>query len=187
MLPDKKSIRECAKERRGAMPLGEVIEKSYAISLSVLESDLYRKAGSVMLYMPIGNEVSTSLIKMDAEENKKSLYYPVTDEITGEIKAYRVTEKTKFQKGAFSIPEPKGARVAKPEEIDLVIVPGVAFSKNGARVGFGKGCYDRFLKKTKAKKVGVCYELQLFDSIPEDKNDIRMDYIVTEKGMIKCK
>ena len=184
---DKKSVRESAKARRLAMSRSEVIEKSYAISLSILESDFYKKARSVMLYMPIGNEVSTSLIKADAEENKKRLYYPVTSENTKEIKAYRVKEKTEFKKGGFSIPEPKNAKLASSEEIDLIIVPGVAFSKNGARVGFGKGCYDRFLKNMKATKVGICYELQIFDGIQEDENDIRVDYVVTENGVIKCK
>ena len=187
MSLDKTTVREKAKAARREMTRGEVIEKSYAISLLVLQSDFYKKARSVMLYMPIGNEVSTSLIKADAEENKKRLYYPVTSENTKEIKAYRVKEKTEFKKGGFSIPEPKNAKLASPEEIDLVIVPGVAFSKNGARVGFGKGCYDRFLKDIKAIKVGICYELQLFDEIQEDENDIRMDFVVTENGIEKCK
>jgi 5-formyltetrahydrofolate cyclo-ligase len=181
---DKNYARENGKAKRRGMSRGEVIEKSYAISLSVLQSEVYKNAKSVMLYMPIGSEVLTSLIRADAEECGKTVFYPVTDEKTGEISAYSVTDKTEFKKGGFSIPEPQNALVTDPAEIELVIVPGVAFSRSGDRVGFGKGCYDRFLKKTQAKRIGICYEAQLLDEIAADENDERMDYIVTENGIV---
>ncbi len=184
MPVDKNYARENGKAKRRGMSRGEVIEKSYAISLSVLQSEVYKNAKSVMLYMPIGSEVLTSLIRADAEESGKAIFYPVTDEKTGEISAYSVTDKTEFKKGGFSIPEPQNAKLASTEEIDLIIVPGVAFSKNGDRVGYGKGCYDRFLKKTDAKRMGICYELQIFSDFSTDENDERMDYIVTENGII---
>ena len=64
-------------------------------------------------------------------------------------------------------------------------MPGIAFDKHGARVGFGKGCYDKFLAKTQAVKVGFCYDFQLCDEIETDKHDILMDYLVSEKGILK--
>ena len=89
-------------------------------------------------------------------------------------------------KGAFSVYEPDSAELADINEIDVVIVPGVAFDKSGTRIGFGKGCYDRFLKQISSVKIGFCYEFQICDKIIADEHDINMDYLVTEKGLIKC-
>jgi len=67
-----------------------------------------------------------------------------------------------------------------------VIVPGIAFDKAGSRIGFGKGCYDMFLDGLNAVKIGFCYDFQVMDEIPSDDHDIRMDFLVTEKGVLRC-
>ena len=90
-----------------------------------------------------------------------------------------------FEKGVFSLTEPKNTEVFLPEKIDCIIVPGIAFSLGGARVGFGKGCYDVFLSKTRAVKIGFCYDFQLCERIETDAFDIGMDYILTENKLIK--
>ena len=66
-------------------------------------------------------------------------------------------------------------------DIDIVIVPGVAFDKKYNRMGYGKGYYDRFLKDMTALKIGVCHSFQLVDEIPSEPHDIKMDMIVTER------
>jgi len=70
------------------------------------------------------------------------------------------------------------------ERIDLVLVPGLAFDKSGARIGFGLGCYDDFLKLTIGKKAGLCFEQQLFDRLPKESKDVPMDVIITEQRVI---
>ena len=139
-----------------------------------------------MLYKRLGNETDTNRIINQAFLDKKRLVFPVTDEKSGKITPYYADSSTEFVSGGFSVSEPESIEIATPKDIDIIIVPGIAFDKTGARVGFGKGCYDMFLPKTKAVKIGFCYDFQLADSVPSDKHDIKMDYIITEKGIIDC-
>ena len=139
-----------------------------------------------MLYMPLGNETDTSDITEAAFKDGKKVAFPVTDAETGEITPYYATENTQFKQGAFSVNEPNNDDIAALSDIDVIVVPGIAFDKSGARVGFGKGCYDRLLKQSCAVKVGLCYDYQVCDWIAMDEFDVNMDYLVTESGMINC-
>ena len=140
-----------------------------------------------MLYMPLGNEVLTQKMIENAFADGKTVLVPVTDGETFEISAHKIEQDTKFEVGVFSLKEPKFKELFDKDKIDVVLVPGVAFSRRGTRIGFGKGCYDRFLKECKATKVGFFYEFQLTEKIISDSFDIDMNYIVTEKEIIDCK
>ena len=165
----------------------EAKEKSRAASAVLLETDLYKNSVQIMLYKTLGKETDTSLIVEDAHIKGKKVVLPVTNSETGEMTAYVVTPDPMFEKGAFSVEEPQNCELADVNFNDVVIVPGVAFDKKGNRIGFGKGCYDMFLKETKAVKVGFCYEFQLLENIPGEQHDVKMDYIITEKGIRVCK
>ena len=104
-----------------------------------------------------------------------------------EIRPSRYTKGCRMISGAYNIKEPAGGAGCGIKSIGLVIVPGIAFDRRGNRIGFGKGFYDRFLKKLpeSAVKAGVCLESQLVPSIPAGKHDIKMDYLITEKAVIK--
>ena len=92
----------------------------------------------------------------------------------------RYTEKEDLQKGAFGIMEPTGTLFTDYERIDVAIVPGVAFDRDGHRLGRGKGYYDRFLSKVPlVYKIGVRFPSRLMDEVPADEYDILMDEIVT--------
>ena len=140
-----------------------------------------------MLYKSLGNETDTETIISSCFSDDKKVVLPVTERKSGKITPHYVEKSTEFEVGNFSVIEPKNAETANPADIDVIIVPGIAFDKKGNRVGFGKGCYDMFLPETNAVKVGFCYHFQLCDLIPSDKHDINMDYIITEKGIIKTK
>jgi 5-formyltetrahydrofolate cyclo-ligase len=88
--------------------------------------------------------------------------------------------------GKFKILEPKRKENAPISDVDLVIVPGVAFDGRGQRVGYGGGYYDRFLVKTRAPRVALAYENQIVASVPAEDHDQRVDKIVTEKRVITC-
>jgi hypothetical protein len=92
-----------------------------------------------------------------------------------------------LKQGAFGIWEPGDTRETDPGSIDWIIVPGVAFDKKLNRLGRGKGYYDKLLVQTSATKIGICYELQLFDEIPAEPHDIKMDFIITENNIIHRK
>lgn len=183
----KNEIRKVYKAKRASMDKAQVSEKSIKACEIFLKSALYENAKTIMLYMPLGNETDTTDIIKRAFADGKRVAFPVTDEESGEITPCYATAKTTFSKGAFSVNEPCGNDVADAEDIEVVLVPGIAFDKNGSRVGFGKGCYDRLLCRTKAVKIGFCYENQLCENIPADEHDIKMDYIITEKKLIRCK
>ncbi|MBO4940780.1 MAG: 5-formyltetrahydrofolate cyclo-ligase [Clostridia bacterium] len=177
----KAEIRKINKEKRKLMTEAEVKEKSLAIAKTFLDSEIYKNAKTIMVYMPIGNEVDTKEIIASALSDGKRIIVPVTDAKTGEITPCEINENTAFEKGAFSVFEPVEKVPADPPQIDVVLVPGIAFDKKGGRIGFGKGCYDRFLKKMEAFKIGLCYDFQLCDEIEAESHDIKMDFVITEK------
>ena len=183
----KAKIRALCKEKRNNVSDNEVIEKSRLAAELFLSSKLYLNSECIMLYMPLGNETDTSLILEKALADGKRVVIPVTDIVNTDIIPCVVTKETDFQKGAYSINEPDRLIKADETHIDTVIVPGIAFGKDGARVGFGKGYYDRFLQKTNAIKVGFCYEFQLYETIPADSHDMPMDYVITENIIYKTK
>ena len=88
--------------------------------------------------------------------------------------------------GAFHIEEPDGEDIIPVENIELIIVPGVAFSRKGARVGRGKGFYDRLLADSTAVKVGVAYDFQLVDDIDIEAHDVPVDIVITDKNIYYC-
>lgn len=181
----KSKIREEMKNNRRNMTVEEVLLKSEQAQNLFLQSRQYNTAKSVMVYIPLGNEVNTSKIIEDAFKSGKNVLVPVTDSETYEISAYQITKDTEFEKGTFSVNEPKEKVFFDKNNIDVVLVPGIAFDRLGGRVGFGKGCYDKFLKGTKAVKIGFCYDFQLIDRIETSETDISMDYIITEKEFLR--
>lgn len=182
----KNKLRNIYKTKRSQMDKQEVAAKSAAASLNFLESKTYKNSDTIMLYMPLGNEADTSDIIKQAFLDGKKIVFPVTDRMSGEIEAHLVSEETEFKQGAFSVREPCGEETVNPADIDVVVVPGILFDREGNRIGFGKGCYDKFLRKCRQVKVGFCYEFQVCDRIPAEKHDIKMDFLVTENGIIKC-
>lgn len=156
----------------------EMIEKRKELNLKNGEAfvkmihslEEYKKAETVMLYMPIKGEADLTGLLSDG----KVFLTPVTK--GGDIYPSLLGEMVL---GAFNVPEPKG-KEKFTGKIDLVFVPGVAFDKEFNRMGFGKGYYDRFLSDIGAVKVGVCHNFQLLDKIPSEDHDVKMDMIVTE-------
>ena len=164
----------------------EVLRKSKAASDKFLNTDIYKNADTIMLYAPLGNEIDTITILKAAMSDGKKCVLPVTDFETGDITPCEVNDDTQLKKGAFSVLAPVDKKVVNKEELDVFIVPGIAFDKKGARVGFGKGCYDRLLCGVLATKIGYCYEFQICDEIVSESHDIKMDFLITESGLIRC-
>lgn len=182
----KNEIRKLNKIKRAAMDVGEVAQKSQSAAKLFLSSPLYENAKHIMLYKSLGNETDTNDIIMSAFRDGKKVAFPVTDPASGEITPCFATDETEFEKGAFLVSEPVNAEIADAEEIELILVPGIAFDKKGARIGFGKGCYDRLLQNSCATKVGFCYDFQVCGEILSEQHDVTMDYIVTETQIISC-
>lgn len=157
-------------------------ELSDAIMSHLEQCELFQNASCIALYHALPGEVQTAAF-IDKWYQKKRLLLPLVD--GDDLRMFQYEGPESVETGAFGILEPKadGTEV-KPEAIDLMIVPGVAFDRNHNRMGRGRGFYDRLLSSVTSPKIGLCYEFQMVPEIPTEPFDIKMDYIVTEKGLI---
>ena len=146
------------------------------------ETDLFRQASCIALYHAISGEVQTAGL-IEKWYREKKLLLPL---IKGnDLQLLLYSGKESLKAGAFGILEPTEDCVAVPEnEIDLIIVPGVAFDRQRNRLGRGKGFYDRLLSTLNVPKIGISYDFQLKDQIPVEPFDRKMDVIITEKEII---
>ncbi|MFA6489827.1 MAG: phosphoribosylglycinamide formyltransferase [Candidatus Micrarchaeia archaeon] len=146
-------------------------------------------AKKILLYASKGSEAHTDGIMQTALAFGKSVALPVTKKESKALELYWVGMLSGLKAGAFGILEPpeNPEQKAAPEEMDLVIVPGVSFDRRGHRIGYGMGYYDSLLSKMKCPKIGLAYEVQIVPHVPDEPHDVAVDKIVTEKGIIDCK
>ncbi|MGN1098516.1 MAG: 5-formyltetrahydrofolate cyclo-ligase [Clostridia bacterium] len=131
---------------------------------------------NVMIYLPLRGEADISgLINKNL-----SLFVPVTHGT--EIRPAEYTAETALVKGEFGVMVPEAPIYAEKSRIDMVLVPAVAVDRNKNRMGFGKGCYDRFLTDMDCVKAAVCFDFQIVEALEPKPHDIKMDYIITESG-----
>ena len=97
---------------------------------------------------------------------------------------YRISALRDLSPGAYGILEPKEAEAYQDEANALCLVPGLAFSADGARLGYGKGYYDTFFAQHPVLKLGLCYDFQLVPQVPTQPHDVRMDGILTDKRLV---
>jgi len=155
----------------------EKADRSENIFLQVEKTDFFRNARYILIYWAMADEVQTRNFILKWRDEKQ-IMLPCVNGWHMAMKKF-TGEEDLVEGKLFRILEPDGPEFPEPEKIDLVIVPGIAFDRNNNRMGRGKGYYDRFLSATKAKKVGVCWNFQLFDEVPTDPHDIKMDQVIT--------
>lgn len=141
----------------------------------------FMMSDAILMYHSLPDELST-LSFIDKWQSRKRFFLPRVNGVNLEILPY---DRMKLHLGAFNIEEPTGDDTTDMSEIEMVVVPAVAYDRRGNRVGRGKGYYDRLLKDTKAIKVGVAYDFQLVDDIDIDPFDVAVDYVITEHGIIR--
>lgn len=170
----KQQMRELLIQKRRIMSAEERQEKSELILQQLEQMQCFCDAKTILLYYPKNNEVDV-LPLFKRYKRQKTLLLPVTSRRGMTANPYEGNEK--MHRGKFGIPEP----TTQPYEghIDLIIVPAVAFDKEGHRLGRGGGYYDRFLKKyPRATLIGVGYDFQLVEKVPTERHDRKMHRIV---------
>lgn len=140
-------------------------------------------ADKVLMYHSLPDELSTHAF-LRKWGTKKHFYLPRVNGVNLDILPY---EESRLELGSFHIEEPTGEDTVDPSEIELMIIPAVAYDRRGNRLGRGKGFYDRLLGEVKATKIGVGYEFQLVDEIPVEDHDVPMDIIITQGTTIVIK
>lgn len=174
------------RERRARLSEKEQARCAGAVSARVLACGTYAHARVVMAYMAARGELSLEAVIGDVLASGRALALPRC-EGEGVMTARRVFRLDELIPGAYGIREPgRGCPEIAPEEIGLILVPGTAFDRSGARLGQGGGYYDRFLPRTAGVRMGVCHDFALLSSVPQQTHDQRMDAVVTPSGLIVC-
>ncbi|HPD01495.1 MAG TPA: 5-formyltetrahydrofolate cyclo-ligase [Acetivibrio sp.] len=193
-MRSKKDIRKEILNKRIGLIKGDVINRSIRITDKLTSLERFKESKIIMTYMDFKNEVMTSFLTEYCLKLGKTLAFPLIESFQGvkKICAYEPKDHINGLKlGAYGILEPvrQLSKKIDPKEIDMVVVPGVAFDTKGYRIGYGAGYYDVFLKEVKDEcfKVGIAFELQVIENIPKEEHDVSLDAIVTESRVILIK
>jgi 5-formyltetrahydrofolate cyclo-ligase len=187
-LEVKARIREEAHARRRDQP--DKDELSRRILAKFFALDEYKTAKTVMLYLDVRSEVRTRHDLPAALASGKTIVVPWCN-AEGQLELFRLENHDELSVGMYKILEPKPELRVQPhkqvavETLDLIMVPGVAFDRRGARMGHGKGYYDKLLEHARRDTplVALAFECQLFPEIPTQAHDVFMDKILTESGV----
>ena len=184
----KKQLREQAHANRNAQPDKDEISQRICVTFAALPE--YAAAKTVLFYVDVRSEVRTRHYLSTALTHGKKIVVPWCND-QGELELFHLESVDELTIGMYRILEPRPelrsppAKQITPQELDLVMVPGVAFDRTGARMGHGKGYYDKLLQHARhdAPLVALAFECQLFPEIPTAPHDIFMDKIITEKAV----
>ena len=181
----REEIRSEVRKKRMALSAIQAVEMSLRICEKIIALPEYIRAKRVLCYMSMPDEVRTKGILWAIERGGRELFLPATRP-DGLMDAVRVDRDTVYRPDSYGIETPVSGDILPPEELDLVLVPGIAFDRRGNRLGFGKGYFDRFLARCRCPAIGLAYEAQLVDAIEPAEHDVPMDKIVTEKAVYVC-
>lgn len=182
-------LRKVVLTARKNHPPSERQKKSLKAHKLLLQLDEFQQAKNIFCYVSYQSELQTYAIIEERLAQRKTVTVPLTIPGKG-LEAYEITNLQKdLAPGYCSIPEPIVAQTKKcdPSSIDVVLLPGSVFDLKGGRLGYGGGYYDRFLDKSapNALRIGLAFELQIVDFVPLMAHDKPIDYLVTEKRIIK--
>ena len=158
----------------------ERTRKSRIIKDKLFKASSFKKAKKVMFYLPIDGEVDTREMIKEALEKGKTVYVPVCKK-NRIMRPCVICGFTRLKKGLYGICEPMFKRFTPSHTLDLVVVPGVAFSKKGIRLGRGKGYYDKFLRSIPdgVPSIGLAYDFQILPHLPSIPSDINVKRVIS--------
>ncbi|NLJ80121.1 MAG: 5-formyltetrahydrofolate cyclo-ligase [Firmicutes bacterium] len=182
MADKKKKIRAALKRERAAVTALQRDNWDQEIKKHLENWVIYQEAEKVMVYLSFGWEINTRPLIANLWARGKKVYAPQVQKASGALIPAFYDQQTALVPGDFGIEEPFKSSVIDPACLDLILVPGLAFSHKGYRIGFGGGYYDRFLPTAKAVRVGLCYS-KFIRKLPRDSWDQPMHFLVTEKGI----
>lgn len=175
----KKNLRQLIRERKKQLSLEERDEFSQRIFETLAQQNVFQKARNVLCYWSMPDEVQTQTFILN-HLSEKTWLLPVIKGNSLEIS--RFTGSDNLQQGVLGIGEPIGE--SYDGAIDLAIIPGLAFDRNGNRLGRGKGFYDHFLSKQSIYTIAVAFHCQLLEEVPVEPWDVIMRQIITEEETI---
>ncbi|MDO5517647.1 MAG: 5-formyltetrahydrofolate cyclo-ligase [Clostridium sp.] len=188
----KKQIRQDILKIRRGMDIEKKLDCDKSIEEKFFESSFYKQAENIFIYISYDSEINTKSMINRAIKEGKNIYVPRTEFSTKLMNAVKINNFENLIESRYGILEPKKDEpFINPNDLDLIVVPGVAFDKDGGRIGYGAGYYDRYFKrinkenKSRITKLALVYDFQIIDKVPSDEEDVSIDAVLTEKQFIK--
>lgn len=174
---DKAALRREIREKKRAMTEEEIVLRSTKLGELFADSQAYKDAKTIYGYLPYNQEVRTVPMLERALQDGKRVAIP---KVYGDTMKFIVMDDlSKTEKGYAGIPEPVADGPVAEDQTALVLMPGLAFTKNGDRMGYGGGFYDRFLaEEPNHPTLALCYDFQILESLPTEEFDIPVDLVL---------
>ncbi|MGX9135262.1 5-formyltetrahydrofolate cyclo-ligase [Rummeliibacillus sp. JY-2-4R] len=185
----KKELRKIIMNELKMLSQNTYKEKSALIHKKLLEEPAVKKANMIGITLSSFPEVETWSLIETFWKAKKKVVVPKCEPKTREMSFYEITSFDQLETVYMHLSEPIPHRTVKvvKSQIDCLIVPGLAYDRQGYRLGFGGGYYDRFLSNYKEPTISLAFNKQLVEKIPRDDYDIPIEKIITEHEIIQCK
>jgi 5-formyltetrahydrofolate cyclo-ligase len=180
----KTSIRQILRQRKEAMIPEDRLEKSKRICHHLMR--LIRNGETVMVYTSKEKEVNMIPTISTLFERGNPVIVPIIVKDDISLRLSYLRDFSVLVPSTFGVPEPIGNEIlATGKNVDTIILPMLGFDRTGGRIGYGAGYYDRFLAKNQnVRKIGIAFACQEYDNLPADENDIPMDSVITEEGIV---
>lgn len=177
---EKDALRAQIRQAKRALTPAQIASASAELAAALRRHPLYRQARSLYGYLSYNQEVETHALLLQAQRDGKRVAVPkVTG--PGEMVFYWLDELTQAAPGYCGIPEPDGSQPAADDDTALVLTPGLAFDRQGHRMGYGGGFYDRYLAdQPNHPLVALCYRFQLLDHLETEAHDVPVDLVICD-------
>jgi len=186
-VEEKEKLRREILAERGKLSEEAVTEKSRKIKENLFGLPEFEKAKMVMFYVAKGKEVRTEEMIKESIKTGKTVVVPVSKVEERDLIPSLLLDYGELVPGTYGILEPREEcrRPVPPEKLELIVVPGVAFDRQGNRLGFGRGFYDNFLGKVPSHVpcLSLAFELQIVEELPFTEKDVPVDGVVTEEDI----
>jgi len=184
----KNVLRKTFVQKRDALPSNVIKEKSAVIIQKLLSLEEIQRAQIIFFYISFKGEVYTHDLIKSLIQSKVVVVPIVTDTQKKTLLLSQLQNWSYVSPGSYGILEPRGEYIKEVPfgDIDVAVVPGVLFDKKCHRIGYGGGYFDRLLKRLTAIKIGLAFDTQIIEAIPQEKHDVPLDKIITDKRIIHC-
>ncbi len=175
-------------QTRGKLDATERAKANLAIQKLVLPR-LLPEWKTILMYVNMPDEVATIALLLELIEEGRRMCVPVFDRASNRYLASELKDfESDLESGWFGILEPKteARRPVAPSDLDAIFLPGLAFDRNGNRLGFGYGYFDQMCQDTRAFKIGLAYQFQIVDRVETQPRDVPVHMIITENEVIEC-
>jgi 5-formyltetrahydrofolate cyclo-ligase len=182
----KEELRKRLAALRRALNAEARAQRARAMCERLLSLEPFRDADVIAAYMPLRFEIAPTIAVERAHELGKRVVLPRVDPVTKMLTLHRHDPGDELLESAFMVREPlETAEIVSPQDVDVVLVPGLAFDSRGQRLGYGQGFYDRLLLHMRALRIGLAFDFQLLVEVPSFPHDLPVDWLVTDHRVLR--